>query len=106
MIMHNSTNDQLSLFGSVRLTSVDKSGHLTLEGIRDSLVRQEDSIIFNLIERAQYKMNSAAYDPNKISVPGFNGSLLEYMLRETETLHGKVSFPVHYLSKKIVIKER
>ena len=63
---------------------------MTLENIRDSLIRQEDSIIFNLIERAQYKLNAAAYDPTLISVPGFDGSLMEYMMRETEALHGKV----------------
>lgn len=33
---------------------------LCLSGIRDDLIRQEDSIIFTLIERAQFQRNSAA----------------------------------------------
>ena len=69
---------------------MDESGDLALENIRDSLIRQEDSIIFNLIERTQYKLNLPAYDKEAIPVPGFDGSLMEYILRETEILHGKV----------------
>ena len=69
---------------------MDESGALTLENIRDSLIRQEDSIIFNLIERTQYKLNLPAYDKTAIPVPGFDGSLMEFLLRETEILHGKV----------------
>eukprot|EP00897_Mesotaenium_endlicherianum_P006753 jgi/Mesen1/6105/ME000310S05195 len=74
----------------IATSSVDSSDTLALDNIRDSLIRQEDSIIFNLIERAQFRMNSAAYDPQIISVPGFNGSLLEYILKETEKLHAQV----------------
>lgn len=69
---------------------MDESDTLTLVSIRDSLIRQEDSIIFSLIERAQYKLNSPTYDANRFSIPGFEGSLVEYMLKETESLHAKV----------------
>ncbi|XP_057957878.1 chorismate mutase 2-like isoform X2 [Malania oleifera] len=34
----------------------------TLDSIRDSLVRQEDTIIFRLIERAKFPLNSATYN--------------------------------------------
>eukprot|EP01018_Ginkgo_biloba_P035359 Gb_08624 [translate_table: standard] len=69
---------------------LDRSENLTLDSIRNSLIRQEDSIIFNLLERAQYRFNAPTYDVNKFPMPGFHGSLIEFMLRETERLHTKV----------------
>lgn len=69
---------------------IDESDNLTLDHIRRSLVRQEDSIIFGLIERAQYCYNEDTYDPDAFSMDGFRGSLVEYMVRETERLHAKV----------------
>jgi chorismate mutase len=63
---------------------------LTLDHIRHSLIRQEDSIIFSLLERAQYCYNGDTYDPDAFSMDGFNGSLVEYMVKETEKLHAKV----------------
>ncbi|KAG9439708.1 hypothetical protein H6P81_019873 [Aristolochia fimbriata] len=69
---------------------VDESESLTLEGIRNSLIRQEDSIIFSLLERAQYCYNSNTYDPTLFSVDGTNCSLVEFMLKETEKLHAQV----------------
>ncbi|GAQ82935.1 chorismate mutase [Klebsormidium nitens] len=75
---------------TVILGTVDESENLTLDKIRDNLIRQEDTIIFSLIERAQFRQNSAAYDAKSNSVPGFDGSLLDYLLKETEHLHAKV----------------
>uniref|UniRef100_A0A5B7BH81 chorismate mutase n=1 Tax=Davidia involucrata TaxID=16924 RepID=A0A5B7BH81_DAVIN len=69
---------------------VDESESLTLESIRHSLIRQEDSIIFSLLERAQYCYNADTYDHDAFSVDGFRGSLVEFMLRETEKLHAQV----------------
>ncbi|KAL6287808.1 hypothetical protein ACE6H2_012198 [Prunus campanulata] len=69
---------------------VDETDNLTLEGIRHSLIRQEDSIIFGLLERAQYCHNMPAYDSSAFPMVGFHGSLLEYILQETEKLHGRV----------------
>lgn len=69
---------------------VDESENLTLDGIRHSLIRQEDSIIFSLLERAQYCYNADTYDPSAISIDGFHGSLVEYILKETEKLHAQV----------------
>ncbi|XWS40929.1 hypothetical protein CRYUN_Cryun17cG0038100 [Craigia yunnanensis] len=69
---------------------VDESENLTLEAVRHSLIRQEDSIIFSLLERAQYCYNADTYDPDAFSMDGFHGSLVEYMLRETEKLHAQV----------------
>ncbi|KAL6553034.1 Chorismate mutase 1-like protein [Orobanche gracilis] len=69
---------------------VDETQSYTLDGIRNSLIRQEDSIIFTLVERAQFCYNAETYDPNAFAMDGFHGSLVEYMVRETEKLHGKV----------------
>ncbi|KAF5943344.1 hypothetical protein HYC85_017421 [Camellia sinensis] len=63
--------------------------HITLEGIRNSLIRQEDSIIFSLLERAQYCFNVDTYDPNAFFMDGFHGSV-DFMVKETEKLHARV----------------
>ncbi|KAL9861604.1 Chorismate mutase 3 [Arabidopsis thaliana] len=72
------------------LLRVDESEYLKLESIRHSLIRQEDSIIFNLLERAQYRYNADTYDEDAFTMEGFQGSLVEFMVRETEKLHAKV----------------
>lgn len=66
---------------------------LSLESIRSTLIRQEETIIFALIERAQYRANDVIYDckaSNLDSVYGAPLSFLEWMLIETEKLHSKV----------------
>lgn len=73
-----------------RKKRVDESQNLTLDAIRNSLIRQEDSIIFSLLERAQYCYNAETYDPDAMSMDGFHGSLVEFMVRETEKLHAQV----------------
>lgn len=86
----------LSLKVSANVTSlpakmrVDESESLTLDGIRHSLIRQEDSIIFSLLERSQYCYNADTYNPDAFPLDGFHGSLVEYMLKETEKLHAQV----------------
>lgn len=50
--------------------SRDMSQSLTLANIRSSLIRQEDSIIFNYIERAQFALNPSVYKAGGIQVPG------------------------------------
>uniref|UniRef100_A0A453FKT6 Chorismate mutase n=1 Tax=Aegilops tauschii subsp. strangulata TaxID=200361 RepID=A0A453FKT6_AEGTS len=69
---------------------IDQSQILTLDSIRTSLIRLEDSIIFGLLERAQYCYNADTYDSDSFHVDGFGGSLVEFMVRETEKLHAKV----------------
>ena len=76
-------------------SSADLSSVLALENIRQTLIRQEDTIIFLLIERAQFARNAAVYKTDVISVPDTASgsqrkSLLEYLLRETEHVHGKI----------------
>ncbi|KAJ1389817.1 Chorismate mutase, AroQ class, eukaryotic type [Sesbania bispinosa] len=69
---------------------VDESRSLTLDSIRHTLIRQEDSIIFSLLERAQYSYNADTYDHAAFFMDGFNGSLVEYMVLQTEKLHAQV----------------
>ena len=73
----------------------DLSSALSLANIRQTLIRLEDTIIFSLIERAQFARNEPVYQPDAIPVPGFRPdgcrySLLEYLLREMEQVHGKI----------------
>ncbi|KAL0800908.1 hypothetical protein Bca101_056083 [Brassica carinata] len=69
---------------------VDESESLALDSIRHSLIRLEDSIILNLLERAQYRYNADTYDEDDFTMEGFQGSLVEFMVRETEQLHAKM----------------
>lgn len=78
------------LFRKTPKNRVDETESYTLDGIRSSLIRQEDSIIYNLVERAQFCYNGDTYDPDAFPMEGFSGSLIEYMVRETEKLHAKV----------------
>ncbi|KAJ9173240.1 hypothetical protein P3X46_016398 [Hevea brasiliensis] len=79
-----------SSIGLEKKKRVDESDNLTLEHIRRSLIRQEDSIIYSLLERSQYCYNADTYDPDAFAMDGFHGSLVEFMLKETEKLHAQV----------------
>ncbi|XP_062097202.1 chorismate mutase 2-like [Humulus lupulus] len=61
---------------------------MTLDTVRDSLIRQEDTIIFSLIERAKFPMNSPTYQESKPCV-GFCGSLIRFFVNEAESLQAK-----------------
>ncbi|KAL6186793.1 hypothetical protein ACLB2K_042912 [Fragaria x ananassa] len=50
----------------------------------------EDDIICCFLERAQFAHNPNTYDRNAFSMEGFHGSLVEFMLMETEKLHAQV----------------
>ena len=68
---------------------------LELANIRRSLILMEDTIIFSLIERSQYALNAPVYEPGAtvqqyLKDTGKQMSLLEYLLMETEHVHGKI----------------
>jgi len=71
--------------------NVKTSEVLSLDSIRASLIRQEETIIFALIERAQYRRNKVVYEPGASgldsSLNGDDESFLECMLTETEKVH-------------------
>lgn len=65
----------------------------SLDSVRSTLIRQEETIIFALIERAQYRQNSAIYDTLHHNLKNPKGepiSFFDWMLIETENLHAKV----------------
>ncbi|KAK4530123.1 hypothetical protein CCYA_CCYA03G0980 [Cyanidiococcus yangmingshanensis] len=75
-----------------RLWMVSQIEKFDLEQLRTKLIRQEETIIFALIERAQFKRNVVIYEKEGplFRIPGFSGSFLDYLLLETERLHARV----------------
>lgn len=65
------------------------SDNLTLDKVREALIRQEDTIVFRLIQRANFPVNSPTYDEKFAS---FSGSLLQFVVKETEALQSKVNY--------------
>eukprot|EP01062_Namystynia_karyoxenos_P029957 TRINITY_DN22436_c0_g1_i1.p1 TRINITY_DN22436_c0_g1~~TRINITY_DN22436_c0_g1_i1.p1 ORF type:complete len:510 (+),score=156.90 TRINITY_DN22436_c0_g1_i1:95-1531(+) len=68
---------------------------LRLSSFRQHLIRQEETIIFALIERAQFPQNPPVYadesgDGAAPAVRLGKECLLDYMLRETELVHARV----------------
>lgn len=64
---------------------------LSLDRIRNMLIRLEDTIIFALIERAQFAHNPKIYVRGafpQLTEAGCDGSWLEWFLKETEIFHG------------------
>eukprot|EP00923_Selenidium_pygospionis_P011690 GHVN01020082.1.p1 GENE.GHVN01020082.1~~GHVN01020082.1.p1 ORF type:complete len:226 (+),score=24.62 GHVN01020082.1:145-822(+) len=63
---------------------------LSLQKIRSDLIRQEETIIFAIIERTQYRCNDAIYRAGHFDVELDGLCLMSYFLRETERLHAKL----------------
>ncbi|XP_047166323.1 chorismate mutase 2 isoform X1 [Vigna umbellata] len=61
----------------------------TLASVREDLIRQEDTIIYGLIERAKFPSNSHTYDEKYAQIPGFYGSLVEFVVKNTEDVQAK-----------------
>lgn len=57
---------------------------LNLEWLRKSLVRQEDTIIFSVIERSRFPINSILYEDSS------SASLFHFFLKESEAVQAKV----------------
>ena len=47
---------------------------LDLANIRQALVRMEDTIVFDLIERSQFFSSPSVYEKNKYNIPNFDGT--------------------------------
>jgi len=65
---------------------------LSLDRIRSVLVRLEDTIIFSLIERAQFTHSPRIYQKGsfkELADIGFSGTWLDWFLKETEIFHAK-----------------
>lgn len=84
---------ELDAYAEDHLKTVDI---LSLDSIRSTLIRQEETIIFALIERSQFRQNLIVYKKGGFGDLGYPPgstpvddqlSFLEYMLVGTETLH-------------------
>ena len=58
-------------------SEVSTSDIFSLDSIRATLIRQEETIIFAMIERAQFRRNLAIYDPSHISSAYGQGTLAD-----------------------------
>lgn len=63
---------------------------LSLQQLRSILFRQEETIIFSLIERAQFSLNPKIYEAGGLPTPLSSASFLDFFFSETEKLHSLV----------------
>lgn len=63
---------------------------LNLQNIRNVLIRMEDTIIFNFIERSQFYKSPSVYEKQKFPINNYDGSLLDYALVEYEKLQSQL----------------
>lgn len=66
------------------------SSALSLPHIRYQLIRLEDTVLFHIIERAQFPLNSTIYQPGALPLPESNLSFSDWVLREQEKLQSKI----------------
>lgn len=79
-----------------------------LANIREDLVRMEDSIIFNLIERADFPIMPSVYENNSKLIPGFEGSFLDWLFQQHESVQSqcrRYQAPDQYPFYPHVVKE-
>lgn len=63
---------------------------LDLANIRQALVRMEDTIVFNFIERSQFYQTDMIYQIDKLPIPNFHGSFLQWTLLQQERTHSQL----------------
>lgn len=65
---------------------------LSLDTVREFLTREEDTVVFGLIERAKHPRNTPAYDPGYLAGGGHghDASFAEMFVRESEAVQAKV----------------
>ncbi|KAK6464557.1 putative chorismate mutase [Scheffersomyces coipomensis] len=64
---------------------------LNLDNIRQALIRMEDTIVFDLIERSQFYSSPSVYEINKFNIEGFKGSsFLDWSLIQMEKAHSQI----------------
>lgn len=63
---------------------------LRLTDLRERLIRQEETIIFALIERAQFRLNPVIYCEGAFELPRGARTFSEYLLHELEAVYAKV----------------
>lgn len=73
---------------TIDLSTADKA--LSLPHIRYQLIRLEDTVLFHLIERAQFPLNATIYSPGAIPIPDSSLSFSDWVLRSHEELDSKI----------------
>ncbi|KXL50025.1 hypothetical protein M433DRAFT_66591 [Acidomyces richmondensis BFW] len=68
----------------------DPTTALSLPHIRYQLIRLEDTVLFHLIERAQFPLNPRIYQPGAIPLPSSPLSFSDWVLREQERLQSRI----------------
>ncbi|KAK5998332.1 Chorismate mutase [Cladobotryum mycophilum] len=68
----------------------DSSKALDLARIRFQLIRLEDTITFNLIERVQFPLNKTIYTPGALPIPRSESSFIDWYLFEQERLQSLI----------------
>jgi chorismate mutase len=68
----------------------DQADILSLDNIRNVLVRLEETILFGVLERAQFRRNPVIYRPGGVGPELGGESLVQYLLHECERSHAKV----------------
>jgi len=63
---------------------------LKLDNIRKTLIRLEETLIFGMIERAQFLSNDVIYKKGAIPIENYNKSFMEHLLEGTEKIHSQV----------------
>lgn len=63
---------------------------LRLDDLRERLIRQEETIIFAFIERAQFRLNPVIYERGAFPIPDFDGTFSQYLLYELEKVYSRV----------------
>lgn len=81
-----------------------------LANIREDLIRMEDTIIFNLIERSDFPTMPSIYDneSSEIKIPNFDGSFLDWIFQQQEIIESQVrryQSPDQYPFYPKIIKE-
>ncbi|EME40728.1 hypothetical protein DOTSEDRAFT_177891 [Dothistroma septosporum NZE10] len=68
----------------------DPQKALSLQHIRYQLIRLEDTVLYSLIERAQFPLNNTIYTPGAIPIHGSALSFSDWVLREQERLQSRI----------------
>uniref|UniRef100_A0A2P2JCL6 Chorismate mutase n=2 Tax=Rhizophora mucronata TaxID=61149 RepID=A0A2P2JCL6_RHIMU len=75
--------------GNLGSGSAGPANEFNLDSVRESLIRQEDTIVFCLIERAKFPINSPLYNQALDLIPNFSGSFFDFIVQETEAIQAK-----------------
>lgn len=68
----------------------DPEKALSLANIRYQLIRCEDTVLFHMIERAQFPLNNTIYTAGAIPLPGSHLSFSDWVLREQERTQSRI----------------